>query len=65
MAFNNLGTAEAVQELKGRFEQLGVVHSDVKDSASGAAMITLRDPDDIQPEVFGGSVDPGIAAGRA
>jgi glyoxylase I family protein len=61
----NVGTAEAVQELKGQFQDLGVVHSDVKQAASGSAMITLRDPDNIQLEVFGGAFDPGIAAGRA
>jgi glyoxylase I family protein len=60
----NAGSAEAVQELKGRFEELGVVHSDVKQAASGSAMITLRDPDNIQLEVFGGTFDPDIAAGR-
>ena len=60
----NVGSAEAVQELKGRFEELGVVHSDVKQAASGSAMITLRDPDNIQREVFGGTFDPDIAAGR-
>ena len=61
----NVGSAEAVQELKRRFEELGVVHSDVKQAASGSAMITLRDPDNIQLEVFGGTFDAGIAAGRA
>ncbi len=61
----NVGSAEAVQELKGRFEELGIVHSDVKQAASGSAMITFRDPDNIQLEVFGGTFDPGIAAGRA
>src|SRR5579885_1866980 len=61
----DVGTPEAVQELKGRFEQLGVEHSEVKQAASGTAMITLRDPDNIQLEVFGGSVDSGLAAGRA
>jgi glyoxylase I family protein len=61
----NVGSAEAVQELKGRFEELGVVHSDVKQAASGSAMITLRDPDNIQLEVFGGTYDAGIAAGPA
>ncbi len=61
----NVGSAEAVQELKGRFQELGVVHSDVKQAASGSAMITLRDPDNIQLEVFGGTFDAGIAAGRA
>jgi glyoxylase I family protein len=61
----NVGSAEAVQELNGRFEELAVVHSDVKQAASGSAMITLRDPDNIQLEVFGGTFDPDIAAGRA
>ena len=61
----NVGSAEAVQELKGRFEELGVVHSEVKQAASGSAMITLRDPDNIQLEVFGGTFDSAIAAGRA
>lgn len=61
----DVGNAEAVQELKGRFEQRSVVHSDVKQAASGSAMITLRDPDNIQLEVFGGTFDPDIAAGRA
>lgn len=60
----DVGSADAVQELKSRFEELGVVHSDVKQAASGSAMITLRDPDNIQLEVFGGTVDSGIAAGR-
>lgn len=35
-----------------RLEQLGVDHSGVKSSATQAAMITLRDPDDIQLELF-------------
>ena len=60
----DVGSAEAVQELKGRFGELGAVHSDVKQAASGNAMITLRDPDNIQLEVFGGSFDPAVAAGR-
>ncbi len=61
----NVGDADAVQELKGRFEERGVVHSDVKQAASGRAMITLRDPDNIQLEVFGGTFDPRIGPGRA
>ena len=60
-----VGGAEAIQELRDRFTQLGVDHSDVKTSAGGTAMITLRDPDNIQIEVFGGPFDPSIAAGRA
>ena len=61
----NVGTSEDVQELKRRFQELGVEHSEVKKASSGATMITLRDPDNIQLEVFGGTFDPGIAAGSA
>ena len=61
----DVGSTEAVHELKGRFEQLGVIHSEVKQAAGGSAMITLRDPDNVQLEVFGGSVDGAIAVGRA
>jgi glyoxylase I family protein len=60
----NVGGPEDVHQLKQRFEQLGVEHSELKQAAaSGAAMITLRDPDNIQLEVFGGAVDPTIGAG--
>jgi glyoxylase I family protein len=59
----SVGDAGAVRALKTRFERLGVEHSEVKEGASGAAVITLRDPDNIQVEVFGGAVDPAIAAG--
>jgi len=61
----NVGSAETVQDLNGRFDQLGVVHSEVKQAANGSTMITLRDPDNIQLEVFGGPVDSTIAAGSA
>ena len=61
----DVGTSKDVQELKRRFEDLGVEHSEVKEASSGAAMITLRDPDNIQLEVFGGKFDPAIAAGRS
>jgi len=54
-----------VQALKDQFAQLGVDHSEVKASSGGTAMITLRDPDNIQIEVFGGPLDPSIASGRA
>ena len=57
------GVAE-VEGLKDRFTELGVQHSEVKASSGGTAMITLRDPDNIQIEVFGGSFDPAIAGGR-
>ncbi len=60
-----VGGVDDVHALKERFTQRGVDHSDVKTSGSGTAMITLRDPDNIQLEVFGGPVDPGIAAARS
>lgn len=42
-----------VDTLKRRFEELGVEHSEVKASADGGgAMITFRDPDHIQLEIF-------------
>ena len=49
---------------KERFERLGIDHSGIKESSGGSAMITLRDPDGIQLEVFGGPTDDSIAAGR-
>lgn len=36
---------------KARFENLGVVHSEIKDTPFGG-LIVLRDPDNIQLEVF-------------
>jgi len=59
----SVGTNEDVRQLKARFEELGVDHSEVKEAASGSALITLRDPDNVQLEVFGGPIDPSIAAG--
>ncbi|HEU4866373.1 MAG TPA: VOC family protein [Actinomycetota bacterium] len=59
-----VSSADEVNALKDRFEQLGVNHSQVK-ASNGTAMITLRDPDNIQIEVFGGALDPNIAGGRA
>ena len=61
----DVGSTKDVHELKRRFEELGVEHSEVKEASSGAAMITLRDPDNIQLEVFGGKFDPDIAGGRS
>jgi glyoxylase I family protein len=52
-----------IDSLKGRLERLEVEHSEIKASGSGTAMITLRDPDNIQLEIFGGPFDPTIAAG--
>jgi glyoxylase I family protein len=45
--------AEDLHRFKERFEEQGVDHSEVKPTASGAGgIITLRDPDNIQLEVF-------------
>ncbi len=60
-----VGTAEDVNALKERFDQLGVVASEVKSSTTGTALITLRDPDNIQIEVFGGPLSQSIAEGRS
>jgi glyoxylase I family protein len=46
-------TIDDLHKLKARFEEKGVVHSEVKPIASGAGgMITFRDPDNIQMELF-------------
>jgi glyoxylase I family protein len=37
---------------KRRFEERGVDHSEIHETGPGASMITLRDPDNIQLEVF-------------
>jgi glyoxylase I family protein len=47
-----VGTVRDVEAMKRRFEELGVTHSAIKGSAE-TVMITLRDPDNIQLEVFG------------
>ena len=47
-----VGAPEDLEALRARFEELGVDHSDVRRMSSGAAMITFRDPDNIQLEVF-------------
>ena len=54
----------ANEAARATFEELGVTHSEVKSRTTGTAMITLRDPDNIQIEIFGGPVDPSIAGGR-
>ncbi len=41
-----------LDEWKARFEELDVDHSEVKTTPAGGSMITLRDPDNIQLEVF-------------
>ena len=45
---------EELSAWKGKLEKLGVAHSDVKSSSSDTAMITLRDPDNVQLELFFG-----------
>ena len=59
-----VGGVEDVQELKRRFEEVGREPFGGKGLGIGAAKITLRDPDDIQLDLFGGPVDPALAAGR-
>ncbi len=45
--------ADGLHDFAERFKQLGIEHSDVKPTVSGAGgIITLRDPDNIQLEVF-------------
>jgi glyoxylase I family protein len=61
----SVGGVPEVEALKRRFEELGVVHSKVKSSTTGTALITLRDPDNIQIEVFGGPLASSIAAGES
>lgn len=46
-----VGDVSELAAWKSRFEELGVVHSDVKETPFGA-MVVLRDPDNIQLEVF-------------
>ena len=43
---------EDLQAWKRRFEEHGVDHSEIKEAGPGSAMITFRDPDNIQLELF-------------
>ncbi len=46
-------TVEDVEAWRRRFDELGVTHSEIKATATGSgALVTLRDPDNIQLEVF-------------
>jgi glyoxylase I family protein len=45
-----------IDEWKRRFEALGVDHSEVRTPGNGGGAITLRDPDNIQLEVFASPV---------
>lgn len=42
-----------LESWKARLVQYGVDHSDVKQLSGDASMVTLRDPDNIQLEIFG------------
>ena len=46
-----MSDAEELAAWKSRFADLGVVHSDIKESPFGG-LIVLRDPDNIHVEVF-------------
>jgi glyoxylase I family protein len=41
-----------IEAWKRRFEEHGVEHSEIRSFADGGGIITLRDPDNIQLEVF-------------
>ena len=43
---------EDLQEWKRRFEEHEVDHSEIKETGPGSAMITFRDPDNIQLELL-------------
>lgn len=49
----DVGTPDAVEELRRRFDDLGVTNSGVKQMGPGTVAVTFRDPDGIQLEVFG------------
>ncbi len=51
LAFS-VGGVDEIEAWKQRFEERGVDHSEIKRTPIGAAIITLRDPDNIQLEVF-------------
>ena len=51
LAFCVAGPGE-LERWKARFEELGVEHTEIKDTQFGR-LIVLRDPDNIQLEVFG------------
>jgi glyoxylase I family protein len=45
-------SVEDLRDWKRRFEEHGVDHSEIKEPGPGVAMITFRDPDNIQLELF-------------
>ena len=54
------GGAGEIEEWKRRFEERGVEHSEIRPLPDGGGAITLRDPDNIQLEVF---APPAVAGG--
>lgn len=53
-----VGAIDDVRVLEEHFEQLGVDRSELKLTPWATASITIRDPDNIQLEVFGGPSGP-------
>jgi catechol 2,3-dioxygenase-like lactoylglutathione lyase family enzyme len=53
-----VGAIDDVRVLEEHFEQLGVDRSELKLTPRATASITIRDPDNIQLEVFGGLSGP-------
>jgi glyoxylase I family protein len=47
-----VGDIDDLTAWKRRFEECDVDHSEIKETGPGSAMITLRDPDNIQLEVL-------------
>ncbi|HVL99214.1 MAG TPA: VOC family protein [Egibacteraceae bacterium] len=47
-----VATLDEVDAVKRRFEELGVVHSEVRRGSGDVAIVTVRDPDNIQLEVM-------------
>lgn len=56
-----VGGIDDVQALQPHLAQLGVDHSEVKLTQWRTASITIRDPDNIQLEVFGGPPEPSMS----
>ncbi len=52
LAFSVAGGVEELEEWKRRFRERGVDHSEIRTTPTGGGVITLRDPDNIQLEVF-------------
>ena len=52
LAFSIAGGVDELKECKRWFEERDVDHSEIRTTPTGGAIITLRDPDNIQLEVF-------------